>query len=301
MSFAMIGLGRMGANMARRLRRADVPLVACNRRPTVTRALAIETGLVAADTVEELVELLDRPRKIWLMLPAGGVTQAHVDRLSCLLEPGDLVIDGADSCYTDSVSRAEALAEKGIYFIDAGVSGDVHGLDSGYALMVGGRAEAVELAAPILKALAPGPQRGWLHCGPAGSGHFVKMVHDRVEYGMMQAYAQGFALLKRQADFGLDLAGIAETWRHSSVARSRLPDPTAGGLKDRRAFNDLQALVADSRRGRYTALQEREQGQPAPLISRPSWVRSARRASKDYAAKLLEITLKDSGRAKETA
>ncbi len=301
MSYAIIGLGRMGANMARRLRRADIPLVACNRRPTVTRALAMETGLVAAETVEELVELLEPPRKIWLMLPAGGVTQAHVDRLSSLLEPGDLVIDGADSCYTDSVSRAEGLSEKGIYFIDAGVSGDIQGLDSGYALMVGGQAEAVKLVAPILKALAPGPQRGWLHCGPAGSGHFVKMVHNRVEYGMMQAYAQGFAVLKGQADFHLDLAGIAETWRHSSVARSRWPDPAAGGLKDDQAPDDTQALVVDSTRGRYRVPEEREQGQPAPLISRPTWVRSARRASKDYAAKLLEIMLKDAGRAEETA
>ncbi len=301
MSFAIIGLGRMGANMARRLRRADIPLVACNRRPTVTRALAIETGLVAADTVEELVRLLDPPRKIWLMLPAGEVTQAYIDRLSSQLEPGDLVIDGADSCYTDSVSRAEALAAKGIHFLDAGVSGDIGGIDSGYALMVGGQAEAVELVTPILKALAPGPQRGWLHCGPAGSGHFVKMVHNRVEYGLMQAYAQGFALLKGQVDFPLDLAGIADTWRHGSVARSRLPDLTAGGLKDHPAPGGIQSLVVDPTRGRRRLPEEPEQGQPLPLISRPTWVRSSRRASKDYAAKLLEIMLKDTGHAKETA
>ncbi len=301
MSFAIVGLGRMGANMARRLRRADIPLVACNRRPTVTRALAIETGLVAADTVEELVRLLDPPRKIWLMLPAGGVTQAYIDRLSALLEPGDLVIDGADSCYSDSVSRAEALAEKGIHFLDAGVSGDIGGVDSGYALMVGGQVEAVELVTPILKALAPGPQRGWMHCGPAGSGHFVKMVHNRVEHGMMQAYAQGFALLKGQVDFPLDLAGIADTWRHGSVARSRLPDFAAGSLKGDQAPAGIQVLVADRTRDRRSLSEESEQGQLAPLISRPTWVRSARRASKDYAAKLLEIMLKDSAHAEETA
>jgi 6-phosphogluconate dehydrogenase len=243
MRFAMIGLGRMGANMVRRLRRADIPVAAYNRKPAVTRALAMETGLVAADSMEDLIELLESPRAIWLMLPEGKVTQAHIDRLASLLDAGDLVIDGGNSFYKDSIARARALAKKGILFVDAGVSGGIWGLEKGYALMVGGQAVAVENIAPVLRALAPGPEQGWLHCGPPGSGHFVKMVHNGMEYGMMQTYAEGFALLKGRKDFDLDLAAIAAMWRHGSVARSWPTDLTARILKDDQALDDIEAFL----------------------------------------------------------
>jgi len=243
MRFAMIGLGRMGANMARRLRRADIPLAACNRRPAVTRALAMETGLVAAHSMEVLIGLLESPRAIWLMLPAGEVTQTHIDRLASLLDAGDLVIDGGNSFYKDSIARARALEKKGILFLDAGVSGGIGGLENGYALMVGGQAEAVEIIAPVLRALAPAPEQGWLHCGPPGSGHFVKMVHNGMAHGMLQAYAEGFALLKGRKDFDLDLAAIAETLRHGSVVRSWLPDLTARFYQNDQALDDIEAFL----------------------------------------------------------
>ena len=295
MSLAMIGLGRMGANMARRLRRADIPLVAYNRKPAVTKALSIKSGLVAADSIEQLVELLETPRAVWLMLPAGKVTQKHVDKLATLLEAGDVLIDGANSFYKDSMSRAKTLEESGILFVDAGVSGGVWGLENGYALMVGGEPEAVRIIEPVIKALAPAPDRGWLHCGPAGSGHFVKMVHNGIEYGMMQAYAEGFALMKAREDFDLDLAAIAQSWRHGSVVRSWLLDLTAEFLQEDQALDGIEAYVADSGEGRWTVLEAVEQGTPAPLISLALMMRFTSQGKHDYAAKLLAMMRKGFG------
>ena len=289
MELGLIGLGRMGANMARRLRRANVKLAAYNRNPEVTRSLAEETGLTATVSLEELVELLPAPRVIWLMLPAGDITQQHIDQLSDLLNKGDILIDGANSFYKDSMRRAKQLNELGIHFIDAGVSGGVWGLENGYALMVGGDSDPVRQIEPILKSLAPAEDKGWLHCGPAGSGHFVKMIHNGIEYGMMQAYAEGFALMKARTDFNLDLAAIAESWRHGSVVRSWLLDLSAEFLETGQTLDEIEPYVADSGEGRWTALEAIEQGIPAPVMSLALMMRFASQGKNDYAARMLAM------------
>lgn len=289
MELGLIGLGRMGANMARRLRRANVKLAAYNRNPEVTRSLAEETGLTATASLQELVELLPAPRVIWLMLPAGDITQQHIDQLSDLLNKGDILIDGANSFYKDSMRRAKQLNELGIHFIDAGVSGGVWGLENGYALMVGGDSDPVRQIEPILKSLAPAEDKGWLHCGPAGSGHFVKMIHNGIEYGMMQAYAEGFALMKARTDFNLDLAAIAESWRHGSVVRSWLLDLSAEFLETGQTLDEIEPYVADSGEGRWTALEAIEQGIPAPVMSLALMMRFASQGKNDYAARMLAM------------
>lgn len=295
MELGLIGLGRMGANMARRLRRADVKMAGFNRSLDVTQSLAEEIGLVATTSVKELVEMLPTPRVVWLMLPAGDITQQYVDELTTLLKAGDILVDGANSYYKDSMHRAEQLAEHGIHFIDAGVSGGVWGLENGYALMVGGEAETVRYIESILKVLAPAADKGWLHCGPIGSGHFTKMIHNGIEYGMMQAYAEGFALMKSRKDFALDLAAIAEAWRHGSVVRSWLLDLNAEFLQKDQSLDDVEAYVADSGEGRWTALEAVEQGIPAPVMSLALMMRFATQGNNDYTAKLLAMMRKGFG------
>jgi len=295
MDLGLIGLGRMGANMARRLRRADVKLAAFNRSIDVTESLAEETGLTATTSLEQLVALLPVPRIVWLMLPAGDVTQQYIDELIGLLDQGDILVDGANSYYKDSIRHAEQLAEHGIQFIDAGVSGGVWGLENGYALMVGGEPEAVQQVEPYLKVLAPAADKGWLHCGPVGSGHFTKMIHNGIEYGMMQAYAEGFALMKARDDFALDLAAIAESWRHGSVVRSWLLDLSAEFLEVNQDLDDIEAYVADSGEGRWTALEAVEQGIPAPVMSLALMMRFASQGKNDYAAKCLAMMRKGFG------
>jgi 6-phosphogluconate dehydrogenase len=295
MDLGLIGLGRMGANMARRLRRADVKMAAFNRSLDVAQTLAEETGLTATTSVEQLVALLPAPRIVWLMLPAGSITQQYIDQLIRLLNQGDILIDGANSYYKDSMRRAGQLAEHGIHFIDAGVSGGVWGLENGYALMVGGEVEAVHHVEPFLKVLAPAANKGWLHCGPVGSGHFTKMIHNGIEYGMMQAYAEGFALMKARDDFALDLAAIAESWRHGSVVRSWLLDLSVEFLERDQSLDEVEAYVADSGEGRWTALEAIEQGIPAPVMSLALMMRFASQGKNDYAAKLLAMMRKGFG------
>lgn len=295
MKLGLIGLGRMGANMARRLRRGDIEVAAFNRNFDVTRSLAEATGIIAAKSVTELVEMLPAPRVVWLMLPAGDITQQYVDELTGLLKPGDILVDGANSYYKDSIRRAGLLTTHGIHFIDAGVSGGVWGLDNGYALMVGGDVDPVRYIEPVLKVLAPAADKGWLHCGPVGSGHFTKMVHNGIEYGMMQAYAEGFALMKAREDFSLDLAAIAETWRHGSVVRSWLLDLSAEFLQQDQTLDDVEAYVADSGEGRWTALEAVEQGVPAPVMSLALMMRFASQGNNDYAAKMLAMMRKGFG------
>jgi 6-phosphogluconate dehydrogenase len=287
MTLGLLGLGRMGGNMARRLRQAGIAVTAWNRDRQVTDALATETGLTGAGTVEALITALPQPRTVWLMLPAGDVTESYVTQLGDALEPGDLIVDGANSWFKDSVRRHAALGARGLEFVDAGVSGGIWGLKEGYALMVGGSDAAVDRLTPVLRALAPAPDRGWVHCGPAGSGHFVKMVHNGIEYGMMQAYAEGFALLRGRDEFQLDLAAIAETWRHGSVVRSWLLDLTADFLAEDQDLADLAPVVADSGEGRWTAVEAIEQGIPAPVITTALAMRLASQGHNDYAARLL--------------
>ncbi len=295
MEMGLIGLGRMGANMARRLRRGGIALVAHNRNRDVAEALARETGLRAADSVAALVDALAPPRIVWLMLPAGEVTEAHIEQLAARLEPGDVLVDGANSYYKDSMRRGAALAAKDLHFVDAGVSGGVWGLENGYALMLGGAAAAIEQLRPAIEVLAPARDRGWLHCGPVGAGHFVKMIHNGIEYGMMQAYAEGFALMRARTDFDLDLAAIAETWRHGSVVRSWLLDISAEFLAKDQELEDVKPFVADSGEGRWTALEAVEQGVPAPVMSLALMMRFASQGRGEYADKLLAMMRKGFG------
>ncbi len=289
MQIGIIGLGKMGGNMARRLRRGGFDVVGHNRDASATQALTEECQLLPADSPQALVEKLTTPRLIWLMLPAGEVTASYVQLMRELLEPGDVLVDGANSFYKDSMRHGQLLGERDIHFLDAGVSGGVWGLENGYALMVGGSDEAFALLRPVVEALAPATDKGWVHTGPVGSGHFTKMIHNGIEYGMMQAYAEGFALLKGRDDFGLDLAAIAETWRHGSVVRSWLLDLTVAVLNDDQDLGDVAPYVADSGEGRWTALEGIEQGVPTPVMSLALMARFASQGQQDYAAKLLAM------------
>jgi 6-phosphogluconate dehydrogenase len=289
MQLGLIGLGKMGGNMARRLRNAGIEVVGFNRDSDVTESLAAECALVPTDSAKALVAALESPRLVWLMLPAGDITESYVEQMQQLLEPGDILVDGANSYYKDSMRRATLLADAGIQFVDAGVSGGVWGLENGYAMMVGGTDTAFAEIRPIIEALAPAADRGWVHTGPVGSGHFVKMIHNGIEYGMMQAYAEGFALMKGREDFGLDLADIAESWRHGSVVRSWLLDLSADVLARDQQLDDVQAFVADSGEGRWTALEGIEQGVPTPVMSLALMARFASQGQQDYSAKLLAM------------
>jgi 6-phosphogluconate dehydrogenase len=289
MQLGMIGLGRMGGNMARRLRRNEIEVVGYNRDGTRTEALAAEHGLVAAASVDELVSKLAPPRVVWLMVPAGDATEDLVQALAHRLAAGDVLVDGGNSWYRDSVRRGKALENHGIDFVDAGVSGGIWGLDNGYALMIGGADAAIARLRPVIEALAPAPDRGWIHTGPTGSGHFVKMVHNGIEYGLMQAYAEGFALMRAREDWELDLAGIAEAWRHGSVVRSWLLDLTAGFLAGDQALDGVEPVVADSGEGRWTALEAIDLGVPAPVIQTALAARFASQGGADYEAKLLAM------------
>jgi len=289
MQVGIIGLGKMGGNMARRLRRAEIEVIGFNRDTSATEALAADCGLLPAESAEALVAKLTAPRLVWLMLPAGEITESYVEEMRGLLQPGDILIDGANSYYKDSMRRGESLAEAGIHFVDAGVSGGVWGLDNGYALMVGGADEAFAAVQPLIEALAPAADRGWLHTGAVGSGHFVKMIHNGIEYGMMQAYAEGFALMEGRDDFDLDLAEIAESWRHGSVVRSWLLDLTADVLANDQQLDSVEPFVADSGEGRWTALEGIEQGIPTPVMSLALMARFASQGKQDYSSKLLAM------------
>ena len=289
MQLGMIGLGKMGGNMARRLRGHGIGVVGHNRDRTVTDSLAEQHGVIAAESAGDLVARLEAPRIVWLMLPAGAVTEGVVAEVAGLLDGGDVIVDGGNAWYRDSIRRGEALAGRGIDFVDAGVSGGVWGLENGYALMVGGSDAAVGRLRPVIEALAPAPDRGWIHAGPTGSGHFVKMVHNGIEYGMMQAYAEGFALMRAREDWDLDLAAIAETWRHGSVVRSWLLDLTAVFLADDAALDGIEPVVADSGEGRWTALESIDLGVPAPVINTALMMRFASQGRGDYGAKMLAM------------
>ena len=286
-SFAMIGLGKMGANMARRLALGGVRAALFDRDAQTTSALATELGAFAASSLSNLVEHLEAPRLVWLMLPAGDATEAAIAQLQALLSEGDVIIDGANSFYKDSVRRAATLKRNRLGFVDCGVSGGVHGLANGYCLMAGGALDAIDRLKPYLRLLAPAADTGWLHAGPAGAGHFTKMVHNGIEYAMMQAFAEGFALMDAKKEFALDLPAIGELWRHGSVVRSWLLDLTAEALKDPAGIARIAPLVPDSGEGRWTAIEAVEQGVPAPVMSLALMMRFATQGKNDYPAKLL--------------
>jgi 6-phosphogluconate dehydrogenase len=289
MKLALFGLGKMGGNMARRLRRAGVDVVGYNRSNDIVNQLAKEEGLIPATSIEDAVKKLSAPRVVWLMLPAGASTEEAIDQLIPLLAKGDVIVDGGNSNYHDTQRRGARVAEHGLRYCDVGTSGGIWGLANGYCLMAGGDNATLEILSPVLKALAPAHDRGWAHVGPVGSGHFTKMIHNGIEYGMMQAFAEGLALMKGKQEFNLDLAQITELWRHSSVVRSWLLDLTAESLKHDQKLDAIAPTVPDSGEGRWTAIESIDQGVAAPVICTSLYMRFASQGKADFGHKLLSI------------
>jgi 6-phosphogluconate dehydrogenase len=273
----------MGSNMARRLARGGARVVAWDRDKAKCAELAGEPRVECADGLADLAVLLTGERVILLMLPAGEPTQSAIEQLLPMLSNSDMLVDGGNSYYKDSMSRALELSQRGFRFVDAGVSGGIH------CLMLGGTPKAIGQFEPFAKILAPGPETGWLHCGPSGSGHFAKMVHNGIEYGMMQAFGEGFALLAGRKDFDIDLARLAETWRHGSVVRSWLLDLTTEVLTEDENLAAIAPVVADSGEGRWTALESIEQGTPTPVITMALMSRFSSQGKSDYSRKLLAM------------
>lgn len=285
----------MGANMVRRLRRGGHEVVGYSLETGAVQQLADECGMEKAGSLADVVRQLPAPRVLWLMLPAGEVTEDTLNQLKGLLSAGDVVIEGGNSYYKDSQRRAEELKKIGVGYVDAGTSGGIWGLENGYALMVGGERDVVAKVEPVIKTLAPAPDKGWLHCGPSGSGHFTKMIHNGIEYGMMQAYVDGFALMKGKAEFDLDLAAIAEMWRHGSVVRSWLLDLTADFLAKDQELESIEPFVADSGEGRWTVLESVEQGVPTPVMTMALMRRFASQGKDIFPNKMLAMMRKGFG------
>lgn len=286
MKIGMIGLGKMGANMTRRLLQGGHQVVVSDLNAAAVAA-AVQQGAIAANSLETLPELLASPRAVWVMVPAGGPTESVISSLARVLSPGDIIIDGGNSNYKDTMRRAATLKEIGLHFVDIGTSGGVWGLTQGYSMMVGGSETAVAHLRPALETLAPDADKGWGHVGPSGSGHFVKMVHNGIEYGLMQAYAEGFEIMKAKSDFGLDLHQIAEIWRFGSVVRSWLLDLTANALAEDQNLDDIRGWVVDSGEGRWTVFEAIDLDIPAPVITASLQARFVSRKEESYAAKLL--------------
>ncbi|MGH2387519.1 MAG: phosphogluconate dehydrogenase (NAD(+)-dependent, decarboxylating) [Chloroflexota bacterium] len=285
MQIAMIGLGRMGGNMVTRLIQGGHQVVAYDRSAAAVQA-SVDRGAVGSDSLQDLVTKLQAPRAVWVMVPAGGPTEGTINDLAGLLSPGDTIIDGGNSNWHDSMRRASELETKGLRFVDAGTSGGVWGLQVGYCLMAGGSDEAIAHVAPALKTLAP--EDGFKHCGPAGSGHFVKMVHNGIEYGMMQAYAEGFDIMKSSKVFtNLDLPGIAELWGHGSVVRSWLLELAADALKKDPGLDALEPYVDDSGEGRWTVLAAMDADVPAPVITLSLFERFRSRQANSFTDRML--------------
>ena len=289
MQIGIVGLGRMGAGMARRLARGGTRVVCYDRAEAARSALAGVDRIECVESLSALCARLDGVRVVVLMLPAGPAVEDTIRELVPLVSSDDLLVDGGNSYYRDSMRRALALSQQGLRYIDAGVSGGVHGLENGYCLMLGGTPKSVELFAPFARVLAPDAENGWLHCGPSGAGHFAKMIHNGIEYGMMQALAEGFALLAARKDLDIDVQRLAETWRHGSVVRSWLLDLCAGILKDNEALAGIAPVVADSGEGRWTALESVELGVPAPVITLALMNRFSSQGGSDYERRLLAM------------
>jgi 6-phosphogluconate dehydrogenase len=286
MQIGFVGLGKMGGNMCRRLVKGGHQVIATDPDDGA-RASAAAFGITVKDTVAELVGALDTPRVIWLMVPAGAPTKESIQVVSDALTSGDILIDGGNSHYKEAMQRAVALGKLGIAFLDVGTSGGVWGRENGYCLMVGGDKTAVERAAPLFSTLAPSQTEGWRHLGPSGAGHFVKMIHNGIEYGMMQAVAEGFTLLDKKRDFNLDLAKIAALWGHGSVVRSWLLELTAAALSENPGLDGIAPFVPDSGEGRWTVAEAIEQDVSAPVITLSLMERFRSREQGRFADKLL--------------
>ncbi len=282
----MIGLGRMGGNMAQRLLRGGHRVVAYDVSAEAVAASRAQ-GAVGPSTVKDLADSLARPRAVWVMVPAGQPTEDTIAGLIPLLGSGDVVLDGGNANYKDSIRRGQELAAHGIDFLDVGTSGGIWGLTEGYCLMVGGKRETFERLEPIFRTLAPGEAKGYSHVGPSGAGHFVKMVHNGIEYGLMQAYAEGFEIMEAKKEFHLDLAQIAETWRYGSVVRSWLLDLGATALAEDPGLSSLQAYVDDSGEGRWAVAESVDLGVPAPVITLALQQRFRSRQDQPFGARLL--------------
>jgi 6-phosphogluconate dehydrogenase len=282
----MIGLGRMGMNMTTRLIEDGHQVVAFALSPESVDE-AVKIGAEGAESLQDLVAKLEAPKVVWIMIPAGKPTQSTIESLAELLGAGDVVIDGGNSYYKDTLQHAEMLASRKIEMVDVGVSGGIWGLKKGYGMMAGGEGKTIQLLTPIFESLAPAPDRGWGHVGPNGAGHFVKMIHNGIEYGMMQAYAEGFALMKAKDEFDLDLHQVAEVWRYGTVIRSWLLDLTARALEGDQDLEKLEAWVDDSGEGRWAVQEAVDLAVPVPVIGDALFARFRSRQPENYADKLL--------------
>jgi len=286
MEIGMIGLGKMGANMAQRLLLGGHHVAAYDINEDAIQE-AEKAGATGARTFNELVQQLKAPRSVWVMVPSGQITEETIQAISDHLSPGDTIIDGGNSNYKDSIRRADLLAAKDLEFIDVGTSGGVWGLKEGYSMMIGGEPDVVDQHSPIFETLAPSQSSGWGHVGPPGSGHFVKMVHNGIEYGLMQAYAEGFSIMKAKREFDLDLHQIAEIWRDGSVVRSWLLDLTASALAEDQDLSEIKAWVEDSGEGRWTVFEAIDLDVSAPVITASLQRRLRSRAEQPFSDKLL--------------
>jgi 6-phosphogluconate dehydrogenase len=286
MELAMIGLGRMGANMTERLVRGGHRVVGFDPKPEA-RSSVENKGAESAASLAALVANLKAPRTLWLMVPAGDITDSTITALLPLLAAGDTLIDGGNSNYKDTLRRAKILAEKHIHYVDSGTSGGIWGLAEGYSMMVGGDESVVDRLRPIFETLAPAPDRGWGRVGPVGSGHFTKMIHNGIEYGLMQAYAEGFSIMRHKAEFSLDLHQVAEIWRYGSVVRSWLLELTSAALEQNPKLDGIAPYVADSGEGRWTVAEAIDLDVPAPVITLSLLERLRSRDAESFADKLL--------------
>lgn len=289
MQLGMVGLGKMGANMTKRLIEHGHELVVTDLSADAIKAAEAE-GATGANNLEDLVSKVNTPRAVWVMVPSGNPTESTIMQLSSLMSKGDIIIDGGNSNYKDTVRLATTLKEKGINMVDVGTSGGVWGLKEGYSMMVGGEKDSVEQLRPILESLAPAVDKGWGHVGPNGSGHFVKMIHNGIEYGMMQAYAEGFSILKAKTEFNLDMADISRIWQHGSVVRSWLLDLMHDAFAEDQSFEDIAAFVPDSGEGRWTVFEAIELNVSAPVITESLLRRIRSREGDSYTDKLLSVT-----------